>query len=124
MNENNSIWGNFINKYNLSKTIRFELKPVGKTIDFIKENGLIEEDKQREKDFNEVKKIMDEYYVEFIENSLKNIKLDLSDLQEYYTIYFELKKDKYNSDLKKQFKNIQKKIANNMYQQIKDVDNF
>ncbi len=124
MNENNSIWDNFINKYNLSKTIRFELKPVGKTIDFIKENGLIEEDKQREKDFNEVKKIMDEYYVEFIENCLKNIKLDLSDLQEYYTIYFELKKDKYNSDLKKQFKNIQKKIANNMYQQIKDVDNF
>jgi CRISPR-associated protein Cpf1 len=48
-----SIWDEFTNMYSLSKTLRFELKPIGKTLEHIKQKGLIEEDKEREKDFNE-----------------------------------------------------------------------
>lgn len=34
---------NFINQFSLSKTLRFELKPVGRTLETIKEQQIIEE---------------------------------------------------------------------------------
>ena len=44
--ENKSI-DSFINRYQLSKTLRFKLKPIGETeTNFIKK-GLLEDDKQR-----------------------------------------------------------------------------
>lgn len=38
---------NFTNKYQLSKTLRFELKPIGKTKDHIEAKGLLTQDKNR-----------------------------------------------------------------------------
>ncbi len=32
-------------KYKLSKTLRFELKPIGKTAEYLKKNKIIEKDK-------------------------------------------------------------------------------
>ncbi|WP_234362514.1 hypothetical protein [Francisella philomiragia] len=45
------MYGNLINKYNLSKTLRFELIPQGKTFENIKTNGLILDDEKRAKDY-------------------------------------------------------------------------
>jgi len=118
------IWDDFTNKYSLSKTLRFELRPVGKTLEYIKERGLIEVDKQREEEFNKIKKIMDEYYKEFIEIVLSNIEINLSDLKEYQTIYNKLIKDKSNLMLKKQYKHIQDKIRKQIYEIIKKTDNY
>lgn len=42
--------------YSLSKTLRFELKPIGKTLEHIERKGLIAQDEQRAEDKERVKK--------------------------------------------------------------------
>ena len=37
----------FTGLYPLSKTLRFELRPIGKTLEYIKAHGLLEQDNQR-----------------------------------------------------------------------------
>lgn len=37
---------NFTNLFSLSKTLRFELKPVGKTLENIEKNGLLAKNNQ------------------------------------------------------------------------------
>lgn len=124
INSSKSIWDGFVNKYSLSKTLRFELQPISKTMDFIKEKGLIEQDKEREKEFTLVKRIIDSYYIEFIEDTLSKINIDSDLLKEYNEIYQKLKKDKYNSDLKKEFKLIQDKVRSGVYAKISNFSDF
>ena len=65
----------FTGKYSLSKTLRFELRPQGKTKDLIKEfkEGKIENtlkiDELRAKEYSKMKIILDDYYREFIEKN-------------------------------------------------------
>ena len=40
----NNIYENFTNLYSLSKTLRFELVPQGKTLDNMKKNHVIDDD--------------------------------------------------------------------------------
>lgn len=62
----------FTNLYPVQKTLRFELKPVGKTKDWIEKNGLLEQDEQRSKDYLIVKDIIDRYHKRFIDDCLSN----------------------------------------------------
>jgi CRISPR-associated protein Cpf1 len=90
--------GEFTNLYSLlPKTLRFELKPIGKTLEYlnaqIKESDtgqlklfntneepkwdfdthtILENDKHRAESYKKVKKIIDEYHKKFIEKSLKD----------------------------------------------------
>jgi len=41
MTAKQSIWDDFTNIYSIEKTLRFELKPVGKTLEHIHKEGLI-----------------------------------------------------------------------------------
>ena len=52
----------FVGIYPVQKTLRFELRPVGKTEERIKEGGIIEEDEQKALDYPIVKKLIDEYH--------------------------------------------------------------
>ena len=52
--------------YSLSKTLRFELKPVGKTLEHIESKGLIAQDEKRAEEYKKVKDIIDRYHKEFI----------------------------------------------------------
>ncbi|MDD3976473.1 MAG: type V CRISPR-associated protein Cas12a/Cpf1 [Candidatus ainarchaeum sp.] len=124
MTDNKCVWDNLVNQYSLSKTLRFELKPVGKTLDYIKEKNLILEDKQREEDFNKVKEILDDYYKDFIEIVLNQTKMDYTDLSKFREIYENLKKDKTNKDLKKEYFNIQQKLRKSISLQVKSVEGF
>ncbi len=63
--------------YSLSKTLRFELKPIGKTLENIERKGIIEQDTQREKEYQKVKEIIDEYHKAFIKMCLWNFELKL-----------------------------------------------
>ena len=57
MHENNGkIADNFIGIYPVSKTLRFELKPVGKTQEYIEKHGILDEDLKRAGDYKSVKK--------------------------------------------------------------------
>ena len=40
-------FNDFKNLYQLSKTLRFELKPEGKTLDYMQEKGLLNQDEVR-----------------------------------------------------------------------------
>lgn len=104
---------NFTNKYQLSKTLRFELKPQGKTLSYIQQHGLLEQDEHRGENYKLVKKIIDEYHKYFIDKSLCNFNLRYADegnkdsLSEYY-LYYNIRQ---RSDTEKElFKSIQKKM--------------
>ena len=85
-----NIFHSFTKKYGLSKTLRFELKPVHETRDRL--NGFIESDTQRDRDYKELKKIIDEYHKDYIEKSLSGHSiLPVSDLKQLNTSYNKLK---------------------------------
>lgn len=62
-------------QYSVSKTIRNELIPIGKTLDNIKSNNIIESDELRKKQYRRVKEIMDDYHEKIINDALSHIKL-------------------------------------------------
>jgi len=76
---------NFTNQYSLSKTLRFELKPIGTTLENIQKKGLLEQDNQRAESYKKLKKTIDEYHKDFIELALKDV--NLSQIDEYYKLY-------------------------------------
>ena len=82
MNQNTSL-SQFIGLYPVSKTLRFELKPIGKTLEKIKETGIIEKDEKRHNDYFDAKKIIDTYHKYFIDAALSKVsRLDWSPLKE------------------------------------------
>lgn len=109
---------NFTGLYPLSKTLRFELKPIGKTLEYIEKNGLLERDKHRADSYEKVKKIIDNYHKQFIENSLRDFELKYDSegkkdsLVEYF-YYYKLKNrdDRQKKDFEEIQKNLRKQIA-------------
>lgn len=83
----------FTNLYPVSKTLRFELKPIGRTKEIIEKKGILSRDEKRAEDYKTVKRIIDEYHKQFIKDRLWNFKLPLksdgrhSSLEEYQTLY-------------------------------------
>ena len=83
----------FTGLYPLSKTLRFELIPIGKTRDNIEKSGILERDNRRAVGYKAVKKVIDEYHKSFIELMLNDFELDLEDngnadsLAEFYYLY-------------------------------------
>jgi CRISPR-associated protein Cpf1 len=76
-----------------SITLRFELKPQGKTLQHFKESGLLDQDEHRAESYKAVKKLIDEYHMRFITRALTgfSLKLESTDekdsLAEYYELY-------------------------------------
>mgnify|MGYP001139220824 FL=1 len=68
----------FVGLYPLSKTLRFELKPLGKTLEHIEKKGLIAQDEQRAEEYKLVKDIIDRYHKAFIHMCLKHFKLKMN----------------------------------------------
>ena len=103
----------FMRVYPLSKTLRFELRPIGRTLEFITSSGILEQDQHRAKSYVQVKEIIDEYHKAFIESVLTDFKLVYADegkknsLEEFYTCYMCKSKD---DAQKKLFEEIQGKL--------------
>ena len=98
----------FTGLYPLSKTLRFELKPQGKTLEHIERSGLLNQDEHRAESYIVVKKIIDEYHKSFISKALDGFKLN--GLENY--ILYQPKRD---DEEKKNFEgvevNLRKQIA-------------
>ena len=62
----------FINRYPISKTLRFRLLPQGRTLEHIKEKGFLDKDKERAQNYKKAKELIDAYHKWFIENTLGN----------------------------------------------------
>ncbi|MFC2720365.1 MAG: type V CRISPR-associated protein Cas12a/Cpf1 [Bacteroidota bacterium] len=108
----------FVGLYPISKTLRFELKPIGKTLEYIQRNKLLEHDAVRADDYVKVKKIIDKYHKCLIDEALSGFTFETeadvrsnNSLSEYY-LYYNLKKR--NEQEQKTFKTIQ----NNLRKQI------
>lgn len=101
----------FTSLYPLSKTLRFELKPIGKTLENIKERGLLNQDEHRANSYVEVKEIIDNYHKALIERILGSLSLNNeeketpSSMLEEYLFYY-LSKAKNEAD-KEKFKKVQ-----------------
>jgi CRISPR-associated protein Cpf1 len=87
----------FTNLYPLSKTLRFELKPIGKTEEMLKESKVFEIDEQKMIAYENMKPYLDRLHREFVDESLRVS--NLAGLEDYFRIYKEYKKDKTNKNL-------------------------
>lgn len=89
----------FTNLYPVSKTLRFELQPIGKTKENIEKNGILQRDEKRAEDYKIVKEFIDEYHKQFIKERLWSFKLPLhregrfDSLEEYQALYELSKRD-------------------------------
>lgn len=107
--------------YPLSKTLRFEAKPVGATRDNIIKSGLLEEDKHRAESYVKVKKLIDEYHKAFIDRVLSDgcLKYDNEGKENSLTEYYEVYLSKGNDDTtKKKFEEIQKNLRGQIAQKL------
>lgn len=107
----------FTHLYALSKTLRFEARPVGTTLDHIIADGLLEEDEHRATDYVEVKKIIDRYHKAFIDRVMDSFRLNVEDngnydsLSEYFS-YYHSKSD--NDAAKDQFEKVQANLRTSL----------
>ena len=83
----------FTNLYSLSKTLRFELKPIAQTKENIEKGKFLESDKKKSEDYKDVKKIIDNYHKYFIDDVLKNATFDWKKLEEAIREYSKNKND-------------------------------
>lgn len=83
----------FTKLYPVSKTLRFELQPIGKTKENIEKNGILQRDEKRAEDYKIVKGFIDDYHKQFIKERLWSFKLPLhseghlDSLEEYQALY-------------------------------------
>lgn len=103
----------FSGKYSLSKTLRFELQPIGKTLAHIEEKGILTKDNQRAVSYQKMKKTIDAFHKHFIEIALQNLRL--VNLEKYQTLYLapaeQKKESKFADELKKVRENLRKEIV-------------
>ena len=99
------LYSNLHKLYSIQKTLKFELKPVGKTIENIKKEGILEKDNHRSETYKKVKEYCNEYHKLFIEKVLNDF--SLVGLNEYYKYYCIEKRDEKQN---KEFLDIQSKL--------------
>ena len=107
-------------QYSLSKTLRVELKPIGKTLEHIEQKGLLTQDEQRAEEYELMKGIIDRYHKAFITMCLRNCKIkvnntddELDSLEEYSSLLSKSKRDADDEDkLEKIKENLRKQIVN------------
>lgn len=109
----------FTGLYPVQKTLRFELKPVGKTLENIQSSGLLETDEHRAESYGKVKKIIDKYHKAYMERVLSSFKLKRESLgksdslEEYYALYqIRTKTDAQKKEFATIQDNLRKQIAN------------
>lgn len=87
------------NLYPVSKTLRFELQPIGKTRENIEKGGILQQDEERAENYKLVKGFIDEYHKQYIKSRLWNFELPLANegrhnsLAEYRALYELPKRD-------------------------------
>ena len=116
-------FGDFKRLYPLSKTLRFEAKPIGATLNNIIKSGLLEEDEHRAQSYVKVKKLIDEYHKVFIDRVLNEGCLTIENkgkknsLEEYYESYMSKSNDE---NVSKTFKEIQENLRSVIAKKLTD----
>ena len=113
----------FTKKYSLSKTLRFELKPVAETKNHLKR--FIDLDTKRAKEYKELKKIIDEFHKDYIEAVLSapNI-LNEKELKELHSLWKNNKQNSANKESAKKLNDFQKKLRNQAADSFQNLEPF
>ena len=101
----------FTHKYQVSKTLRFELIPQGKTLENLTRLGMIGEDRQRSENYKKLKPVIDRIYKYFIEETLKQVNVDWQPLYNAIVLFRKDKSAANSNNLKKQQEICRKAIA-------------
>jgi CRISPR-associated protein Cpf1 len=67
------MFSNLTNLYSLSKTLRFELKPVGRTCDLVDQPNFFSKDESKADAYTLLKEKMDKIHYEYINRCLSSI---------------------------------------------------
>ena len=117
-----NLYSSLHNLFSVSKTLRFELKPVGKTQEYF-EQYILDQDEEKSETFKKVKKYCDEYHKHFIEECLKDF--DNSDFTQLLKDYLNL----YNNSSKteneeKEFEDVKKNLRKIVSAQFKKNESY
>lgn len=111
-----SSFEDFTNLYSLSKTLRFELVPVGNTFKMLEEEDVIKRDETRKKMYEKTKPYIDRLHRDFVQASLKDFKF--RDLSGYETALKTYLTDK---NKKKDFEKVKKDLYKEVVQAFNDT---
>jgi len=96
------VFSNFTKRYALTKTLRFELKPVGKTRETINSaNPNFVYDQAIEDAYQVLKPIFDKLHEEFITKSLEGVKAKEIQIKDYFDLYRKLRMTQDKEEKKK-----------------------
>ena len=107
------VFEDFTKQYQVSKTLRFELIPQGKTLENMERAGIVKGDCQRSEDYQKAKKIIDKIYKHILNSSMSKVEIDWSTLAEA-TKEFRKNKDK------KKYENVQVSVRKKLLEAIKN----
>jgi len=79
--------GEFTRLYPIQKTLRFELKPQGRTREYLNSSNFFEEDRIRAEKYKILKKVADDYHKRYIDECLSKLSLDWILLKEVLERY-------------------------------------
>lgn len=102
----NPIFSSFTKLNELSKTLCFELKPIGKTLEKIKDSGIWEHDKERAEIYPEIKRILDTAHKKLLQESLSNINNEEIDWNELEQAYLNFRNSNKDNNARKELKKI------------------
>ncbi|MBR3022761.1 MAG: type V CRISPR-associated protein Cas12a/Cpf1 [Bacteroidaceae bacterium] len=117
----------FIDLYPVSKTLRFELRPVGRTQEWIEKNHVLENDGKRAEDYPRVKDMIDTYHKTCINESLDDVVLDWTPLRDAIERNRQEKSDESKKALEEEQTKMRKKICEKLasfkhYQELVKAD--
>lgn len=110
----------FIGIYPVSKTLRFELKTVGRTQKWIERNHVLEHDWKRAEDYPKVKEMIDAYHKLCISKSLKNVDFDWVPLHDA----IERNRQEKSDESKKALEAEQTKMRNKINDQLSKFEHY
>lgn len=100
----------FINLYELSKTLRFELIAFEKTEELLKENQVFKKDKIVKDSYDKIKPYLDKLHRKFINESLENLELDFVELEKQFLLNSSKTKKNITKKEKEAFDKLQTKL--------------
>ncbi len=110
----------FIGTYPVSKTLRFELKPIGRTQEWMEKNHVLENDGKRAEHYPRVKELIDSYHKKCINESLKKVQLDWNPLRDVVENYRHNKSD----EAKKALVEEQNKMRNEICKKLSEFEHY
>lgn len=92
--KNKKTFDDFTNLYELSKTLRFELKPVGNTKELLESQRVFQKDAKILENYRILKKYFDELHKKFVKDALSDPRLDFENYRKAYFAYVKASKGK------------------------------